>query len=98
MEKIRQKLVLEGLEPELINPVLESVSTPKCFSAAEDEGPPLERAPCRQISARKFHDMLSQGLPAASVRQKMAMEGCRPEDINSFFAQKTGKEKTSQEA
>ncbi|CBN79791.1 expressed unknown protein [Ectocarpus siliculosus] len=88
-EKIRQKLVLEGLEPDLIDGVVEAGSLSAKLHTIEPSSP-CTSPQRRQLSARKFHDMLSVGLPPAVVRQKMAMDGCQPEEINNFFASAGG--------
>lgn len=99
VEKIRQKLVLEGLEPDLINVVLKGSGAGGDFGPEEHIEPssPSTSPQRQQLSARKFHDMLLVGLPPAVVRQKMAMEGCQPEEINTFFAseEKTGEPKAA---
>ncbi|CAN0009630.1 unnamed protein product [Ascophyllum nodosum] len=86
-KKIRQKLVLQGLEPELIDNVLNG----DMDSSGRDQGPLEPSSPPtspmrRQVSTRKFHDMLETGISPAAVRQKMAMAGCPPEEIKCFFA------------
>ncbi|CAM9707955.1 unnamed protein product [Ectocarpus sp. 12 AP-2014] len=104
-EKIRQKLVLEGLEPDLIDGVVEAGSLWAKLHTIEPSSP-CTSPQRRQLSARcddvapgyavfeekreKFHDMLSVGLSPAVVRQKMAMDGCQPEEINNFFASAGG--------
>ncbi|CAM9979290.1 unnamed protein product [Scytosiphon promiscuus] len=95
-EKIRQRLVLEGLEPELIDGILADHD-------GQTHGMTIQpSAPCsspqrRQLSARKFHEMLGVGLSPAAVRQKMAMDGCQPDEINSFFAAQGGVEPKTDE-
>ncbi|CAM9355955.1 unnamed protein product [Pylaiella littoralis] len=100
-EKIRQKLVREGLELEKIDSVLgpssaAALSPITAVSATDEPSSPSFLAVTspqhRQLSSRKFHNMLLVGLPPTVVRQKMAMEGCPPEDINSFFAAERGSE------
>eukprot|EP00752_Nemacystus_decipiens_P007476 g6679.t1 len=85
-EKIRQKLVLEGAEPDVIDLVLHGHQGQSPISSQIEPSPPCTSPQRRQLSARRFHEMLAVGLPPSSVRQKMAMEGLPTEDINSFFA------------
>eukprot|EP00903_Cladosiphon_okamuranus_P013030 g12158.t1 len=86
-EKIRQKLVLEGAEPDVIDHLLLGQGeSPVSISPPIEPSSPCASPQRRQLSARRFHEMLLVGLPPASVRQKMAMEGLPTEDINGFFA------------
>ncbi|CAM9606989.1 unnamed protein product, partial [Hapterophycus canaliculatus] len=71
-DKIRQKLVLEGLEPDLIDGVLADDAR-QAHDVTIQPSAPCTSPQRRQLSARKFHEMLGVGLSPAAVRQKMAM-------------------------
>jgi hypothetical protein len=77
---VRQKMQLEGFTPQEIDAFMEGKPLPASTSAA----PPAAAAAVVDPKFEKFEKMKKM-LPEGAVRQKMAMEGITPAEIDTFF-------------
>jgi hypothetical protein len=80
---VRQKMQLEGFTPQEIDAFMEGKPLPASTAAA-----PPAAAAATDPKFEKFEKMKKM-LPEGAVRQKMAMEGITPAEIDKFFGTTT---------